>query len=82
MGAGMTQQGPYPRRTDDRQLCFGMTLVDLDLALVQLGVEVAGLGVWVFPGILGHLEDCMFAIVICWGNKWGNMPHRFQPIST
>ena len=17
-----------------------------------------------------------------WGNKWGNMPHRFQPIST
>jgi hypothetical protein len=18
----------------------------------------------------------------CWGNKWGNMPYRFQPIST
>jgi hypothetical protein len=22
------------------------------------------------------------APVACWGNKWGNMPYRFQPIST
>jgi len=24
----------------------------------------------------------MFALSISWGNEWGNMPHRFQPIST
>jgi hypothetical protein len=22
------------------------------------------------------------ALIPCWGNEWGNMPHRFQPIST
>jgi hypothetical protein len=22
------------------------------------------------------------ALFACWGNKWGNMPHGFQPIST
>jgi hypothetical protein len=56
--------------------------VDLDLGLVQPGVEVAGLGLGVFPGILGHPEDLMFAVAISWGNKWGNVPHRFQPIPT
>jgi hypothetical protein len=23
-----------------------------------------------------------FALAICWGKKWGKVPHRFQPIST
>jgi hypothetical protein len=82
MGAGVTQQGPHFRRTADRQLCVGIALVDLNLCLVQLGVEVAGLGIGVFPGILGHLKDFTFAVAVCWGNEWGNMPHRFQPIST
>lgn len=54
-------------RVDEyRQLCSGIALVDLDLGLVQFGVEVAGLGLGVFPGILGHIEDFMFAIAICW----------------
>src|SRR5215217_1737380 len=56
MGAGVKQQGPYLRRTGDRQLCVGIALVDLDLGLVQLGIEVAGLGIGVFPGILGRLR--------------------------
>jgi hypothetical protein len=42
--------------------------VDLDLGLVQLGVEVAGLRIGFFPGILGHLEELMFAVAICWRN--------------
>lgn len=55
--------------------------MDRDLGLVQLGVEVARLGIGDFPGIFGHLEDLMFAAPISWGNEWGNTPHRFQPIS-
>ena len=80
----MTQQGPHLCHTagEDRQLCIGVSLVNLDLALVQLGVEVARLGIGDFPGIFGHLEVLMFAVAISWGNEWGNMPHRFQPIST
>jgi len=63
MGAGVTQQDPHIRRSagEDRQLCIGIAIVDLDLGLVQLGVEVAGLGIGGFPGILGHLEELMFA---------------------
>ena len=77
----MKHQGPHLRRTGDRQLCVGIALVDLDLGLVQPVIEVAGLGIGVFPGILGHPEEFMFASV-CWGKKWGKVPHRFQPIST
>lgn len=82
MGAGVKQQGPYLRCAGDRPFWFGIALVDLDVGLVQLDVEVAGLGIRVFPGILGHIEDLMFAVAISWGNEWGNMPHRFQPTST
>lgn len=64
MGAGVEQQGPYLCCTGDRQLCVEIALVNLDLGLVQPGVEVAGLGIGVFPGILGHLEDLMFAVAI------------------
>src|SRR6059058_4259686 len=73
MGAGVMQQGPHLRRPagEDRQLCLGVALVDLDLGMVQIGVEVIGLGIGVFPGILGHLEELMFAVAIC----WCNMPH-------
>ena len=74
VGAGVTQQDPHLRRTigpaardEDRQLCVGI-----------VPVISPGPG----PGILGPLEDFVFAVSICWGNKWGNMLHRFQPIST
>jgi hypothetical protein len=84
MGMGVTQQSPHLRRTadEDRRLCVGITLVDLDLGLVQLDIEVARMGIGVFPGIRGHLEDSMFAVALFWGKKWGKVPHRFQPIST
>jgi len=56
--------------------------VDLNLGLVELGIEVPGLGIEVFPRIREHLEDSMFAVAIFWGKKWGKVPHKFQPIST
>jgi len=27
-------------------------------------------------------EEVKLIYAPAWGNKWGNMPHRFQPIST
>ena len=82
MGAGVKQQGPYLRRPGDGQLCVGIALVDLDLGLVQVGIEVAGPGSGVFPGILGHPEEFMFASRSNWGKKWGKVPHGFQTIPT
>lgn len=69
MGAGVTQQGPHLRRTagsatEDRQLCVGIALTDLDLGLVQPGVEVARLGIGVVPGIIDHLKDLMVAVAM------------------
>jgi hypothetical protein len=49
---------------------------------IQLGIEVAELGIGLLPTSLGHFEDSVVSGVICWGNEWGNMPHGFQPIST
>ena len=32
------------------------------------------------PAIMTHVNES--EAVASWGNEWGNMPHRFQRIST
>jgi hypothetical protein len=59
-----------------------VALLHVDLWPIQLGIEVAGLGIGLFPTSLGHFADFVVSGAICWGNEWGNMPHGFQPIST
>ena len=46
---------------ENRQLRVGIALVHLDLGVVKLGVEVAGLGIGVSPGVLGYLNLGFYA---------------------
>jgi hypothetical protein len=50
-------------------------LLELGVAPEQGGVQVHGSSL--ISRLSRRREKDRF-----WGNKWGNMPHRFQPIST
>jgi hypothetical protein len=69
IGAAITAKLYSAGRTES----FGEIVVPLPATLGQMTANGRS---------RADLRRYVFRAELHWGNKWGNMPHRFQPIST